>query len=108
MFALLQIVALCTAAEAAPKYTVHVRGLTTPERVIAVRATGNDCVLDAVGTLPQAGLDRMDMWIVRRTEGGKPQVLKIDWNAIKQQGVTSTNYLLLEGDRLFVQARPAK
>ena len=69
MFALIQILALCTAADVAPKYTVHVRGLTTPEQVIAVRVNDKQCVLDAVGALPQAGLERMDMWIVRRTEG---------------------------------------
>ena len=108
MFALFQIVALCAATDTAPKYSVHVRELTAPEQVTRVRTTSRDCVFDAVSSLPQSNLGRMDMWIVRRTADGTAKVLPIDWVAITQHGVTATNYQLLAGDRLFVQARPAK
>ena len=40
MFAMFQIVALCTLADAAPGYTVHVRGLTTPEQTIRQKFKG--------------------------------------------------------------------
>ena len=110
MFALFQIVALCAAADGAPGYTVHVRELTAPERAIRVRLIGSDTVLDAVtGLKRQPGdLGRMDLWIVRRSEDGKSRVLRVNWAAITQQGATATNYQMLDGDRLFLQARPAK
>jgi polysaccharide export outer membrane protein len=110
MFALLQVVVLCAAADAAPGYTVHVRELTVPERVVRVPLTGSETVLDAVAALkrPPNNLARMDLWVARSGEGGKVQVLRIDWTEITMRGVTATNYQLLTGDRLFLQARPAK
>ena len=110
MFALFQILALTAAIEPELGYTIHVRELTTPEKVIRLQPTGRDCVLDAVDSLKRqpGDLERMDMWIVRRDEGGKTQVLRVDLTAITQRGVSSTNYQIFDGDRLFLQARPAK
>ena len=112
MFALLQIVALCvaTAADAAPGYTVHVRELTTPESAARVPLIGSVTVSDAVDALkrPSGDLVRMDLWVVRPVAGGKDRVLPIDWTGITSWGKTSTNYLLFAGDRLFLQARPAR
>ena len=110
MFVLFQIVSLCVAADLAPTYTVHVRELTVPEQVIRVPLTDSTTVLDAVGALKRSPRDlgRMDLWIARRTAGGKARVLRVDWTAITQQGMAATNYQILDGDRLFLQARPAK
>ncbi len=112
MLALIPIVALCAPADAAPSYTVHIRELTAPERTIQQKFTGSECVLDAVASLQRpAEAARMDLWIARSDKGGKGgkvHVLQIDWTAIAQHGVTTTNYQLLDGDRLFLQARPAK
>ena len=110
MFAIFPIIALCAAIEAKPGYTVHVRELTAPERVIRLQPTGTHSVLDAVASLKRqpSGLGRMDLWIVRRDEDGKAQVLPVDWTALTQRGMSATNYQMLAGDRLFLQARPAK
>lgn len=107
---LLQLIMLCAAEDAVPDYTVHVRELTTPERTIHVPLTESEAVLDAVAELKRtpAQLEQMDLWIVRPTAGGKVQVLRIDWVAITQHGVTATNYQVLAGDRLFLQERPSK
>ena len=109
MFALVQIVALCAAADAALEFTIPDAALMTPARVIHIRLDGPESVLDAVAKLPPASLARlarMDMWIVRRTADDKIQVLTIDWAAISQRGATATNYQLFDGDRLYLQARP--
>ncbi len=110
MFMMFQIVALCLAADAAPSYTVHVRELTAPEKTDRVPLAGSVAIVDAVGTLKRSPreLAGMDLWIVRRTEGGKVQVLRVDWAAVTQRNACAANYLILAGDRLFLQARPAK
>ena len=110
MFAMLQIVALCAAADAAPGYAVHIRELTAPESTVRAPLTHSETVLDAVAALERtpADLSRMDLWVLRPVVGGKSQVLRIDWAGITTRGVVATNYQLLAGDRLFVQSRPAK
>ena len=134
MFVIFQIVALCLpaavpsyaalntgynrsgdellyqAANMVPSYTVHVRELTAPEKVVRVPLASSVAILDAVTALKRSPreLERMDLWIVRQKVGGKVKVLRIDWVAISQRGECATNYLILAGDRLFLQARPAK
>jgi hypothetical protein len=122
MFALFQIVALCAAADGAPvvglcgaaeetpSYTVHIRALKTSERTMHVQLSSSVTVLDAVESLRRQSreLGQMDMWIERRTAGGHIRILPIDWTALSQGGQCSTNYIILAGDRLFLQARPAK
>ena len=109
MFALLQIVALCTATDAASSYTIHVRGLTVPERTLRRNFGGSDRVADAVAALPRpADADEMDLWLAWQDKSGAVRILRIDWTAISKRGATATNYILFAGDRLFVQARPAK
>ena len=110
MFAIFPIIALCAAIEVEPGYTVHVRELTAPEKVIRLQRTDLHCMVDAVDSLKRqpGDLERMDMWIVRRVEGGKTRVLRVDLTAITQRGSSSTNYQIFDGDRLFLQARPAK
>jgi hypothetical protein len=104
------VVGLCGAAEEAPSYTVHIRKFKAPERAIRVQLTGSVAVMDAVEALPRQSreLGRKDMWIERRTAGGRSRILPIDWTALSQGGTPSTNYIILAGDRLFLQARPAR
>ncbi len=110
MFVTLQIIALVLAADAVPSYTVHVRELTAPEKVVRVQLTSSIAILDAVEALKRSPRDLggMDLWIVRKAENDAVKVLRVDWAAISQRGQSATNYQILAGDRLFLQARPAK
>src|SRR5262245_49475260 len=120
MLALFTIIAMGTANDPAPNgqvlaanmpsYTVHVRELTAPERVTRVQLDSSVCITDAVPTLkrPPRDITRMDMWIVRRDDRGKEMVLPVDWAGISRRGEFMTNYIVLDGDRLFIQARPGK
>jgi polysaccharide biosynthesis/export protein len=109
MFALFQVIALCVGT-VAPGYTIHVRDLTAPEQVTRVKPTGSETVLDAVERLQLSSreLRGMDLWLARRDANGKVQFLPVDWVGITRHGLTATNYQVLTGDRLFVQARPIK
>jgi polysaccharide export outer membrane protein len=84
--------------------------LTNPGWAIPVSLDSSVCILDAVGALQRSPreLARMDLWVVRREAGGKVRVLPVDWVGITQWGKTATNYQILDGDRLFLQARPPK
>ena len=110
MFVMFPIVALCLAPGPAPSYTVHVRELTAPEKVVRVPLAGSVAILDAVEALKRSPRDlaRMDLWIVRRAEGREVKLLRVDWGAITQCGECATNYQILAGDRLFLQARLSK
>ena len=80
------------------------------QQVIALPATGNETVLDAISRvqgLPQvASLKKI--WIARPSPVGAPcsTVLPIDWKAITQAGRTETNYQLLPGDRIYISSDP--
>ena len=110
MFALFNFAVFYLVAVGAPTYSIHVRELTAPEQAIRQKVTGSETVLDAVASLQRqpADLGRMDLWVVRRGQNGKVQVLRIDWAALTKQGATATNYQLLDGDQLFLQARLTK
>jgi polysaccharide export outer membrane protein len=78
------------------------------QEVVRLPIVGGETVLDALshvtGLLP-AG---KRIWIARPAPDhvGFRQILPVDWEAITQGGATHTNYQLLPGDRLFVQAKP--
>lgn len=78
------------------------------QQVIALPATGNETVLDAISRvqgLPQvASLKKI--WVARPSPAGHPcsQVLPVDWQAITQAGRTETNYQLLPGDRIYISS----
>jgi hypothetical protein len=86
-------------------YTIHIRELTAPERVVHRPLTEPELVLDALGSvmtqIPQ--LYRMEMWVIRHKPGGEAKVLRIDLKAISCRGETATNYQLLPGDQLYLQ-----
>ena len=97
----------CGLAGPEPGYSVHVRELTTPERITRVRLAADETVLDAIGRLrePPAEMGRVDVWVTRPGPDGKPLVLPVDWAGITEWGRTRTNFQLLPGDRLFLQRR---
>jgi polysaccharide export outer membrane protein len=66
--------------------------------------TGNDTVLDAI---LQAGLRSNSFpekaYLVRpHPAGGPNQILRVDWDGIKERGDTLTNYQIFPGDRIIV------
>lgn len=80
------------------------------EKVSRFPSTGNETVLDAlaqINVLPAAGSKR-DIWIARPAppEADCEQILPVDWDAIVRGGQSRTNYQLLPGDRVYVQADP--
>jgi polysaccharide export outer membrane protein len=70
--------------------------------------TGSETVLDAISQLrglpPEASKRRI--WVARKVPGhsGGDNILPVDWVGITQRGEMKTNYQLLPGDRVFVQA----
>jgi polysaccharide export outer membrane protein len=78
------------------------------EAVYRLPATGSETVLDAlssIGGLP-AVASLKNIWISRPSPAGSKccEVLKVDWKAITRCGNTDTNYQILPGDRVFVDA----
>jgi polysaccharide biosynthesis/export protein len=80
------------------------------QQVIALPATGNETVLDAIsrvqGLPPVASLKKI--WVARPAPAGHPcsQILPVSWQAIVQGGDTATNYQLLPGDRIYISSDP--
>ena len=75
------------------------------DNVVRRPITGNETVLDAVSDI--GGLSQLSskkMWISRPAPGniGCEQILPINWDELTRGAVTTTNYQLLPGDRLFV------
>lgn len=111
----LQLNALAGRRPASQQYEVSVRlvngtqsksyyviGTVTTQGKFPV--TGNETVLDAILT---AGLRSNSLpekaYLVRpHPAGGPDQVLRIDWEGIKERGDTMTNYQLFPGDRIIV------
>ena len=80
------------------------------EQVYRFPSTGNETVLDAlsqINGLP-AVASKKRIWVARPSppEAGCDQVLPVDWQAITRGGSTATNYQLMPGDRIFVEAEP--
>jgi polysaccharide export outer membrane protein len=77
------------------------------EQVVRLPITGNETVLDAVSQIQ--GLSQVssrNIWIARPAPAGAgvAQILPINWREIAAEGVTTTNYQLLPGDRVYIQA----
>jgi RNA polymerase sigma factor (sigma-70 family) len=72
--------------------------------------TGNETVLDAInyagGFIPLAAPQNIRLVRPPRPGSDRPQVLKVDYNAIVNEGDPTTNYQLLPGDRLIVPRDP--
>jgi polysaccharide export outer membrane protein len=88
-------------------YYVIMDGGGYGEQVIRLPCTGNETVLDAISQVN--GLSQVSskkIWISRPapSELEASQILDVHWRAITREGVTSTNYQLFPGDRIYVQA----
>lgn len=78
------------------------------QQIIPLPITGNETVLDAlakVSGLPFQASNK-HIWIARPAppEAGGEQILPVNWQAITMRGSTATNYQILPGDRIYVQA----
>lgn len=78
--------------------------------VVRVPFTGNETVLDAMASID--GLSEVaaknNMWVARPGPHGSDvaQKMYVDWRGITQDAVTTTNYQLLPGDRIYIMADP--
>lgn len=82
----------------------------TGQMIYRMPITGNETVLDALGTLrflPQ-GVSKRRIWVSRPgpAKCGRTQIMPVDWQAITRNGATATNYQLLPGDRIYVAPDP--
>jgi polysaccharide biosynthesis/export protein len=79
-------------------------------QIIRLPITGNETVLDALGLInglpPIASKDRV--WLARPSpaHSGCDQILPVDLRGITECASTATNYQVLPGDRVYVQADP--
>jgi polysaccharide biosynthesis/export protein len=90
-------------------YYIITEGAGFGDNLVRLPVTGNETVLDAVSNI--GGLSRVSskrIWISRPAPNGVgcAQILPVDWEAITRDAVTSTNYQLLPGDRLFISEDP--
>jgi protein involved in polysaccharide export with SLBB domain len=77
------------------------------ETVVSLPFTGNETVLDAIAQIQ--GLSEVSskrMWVARPAPNGAEvaQNMLIDYRAVTEDSVTTTNYQLLPGDRIYIQA----
>jgi polysaccharide biosynthesis/export protein len=89
-------------------YYVITDGAGNGEQVFPLPITGSETVLDAIGRiggLPPVSSKR-EIWVARRSpHGGIEQILPVCWEDITQKGITTTNYQVLPGDRIYVQSQ---
>ncbi|MBN9121058.1 MAG: polysaccharide biosynthesis/export family protein [Planctomycetes bacterium] len=88
------------------RYYVIIDRAGTGEQVFSFPVTGSETVLDAVANVQgSAGAaNKGSVRVARRTPNAAApwQTLPVDWAAITQNGVTTTNYPLMPGDRVYV------
>jgi polysaccharide biosynthesis/export protein len=77
------------------------------EQIVRLPFTGNETVLDAISQVN--GLSQVSskhVWVARPSPADctQTQILDVHWTAITAEGVTTTNYQLMPGDRIYVQA----
>jgi polysaccharide export outer membrane protein len=77
------------------------------EQIVRLPCTGNETVLDAVAKidgLPQVSSKRI--WIARPCpeDVRKSKIITVNWQAITADGIATTNYQLMPGDRIYIQA----
>ena len=82
------------------------------ELVERLPITGNETVLDAISNI--RGLSGMTspkrIFLVRPGPGptGAESILPIDWKGITQRGQMATNWQIMPGDRIYLQADPVR
>jgi polysaccharide export outer membrane protein len=90
-------------------FYVILDGAGSGQQVVRLPSTGNETVLDAVsqvnGLSPVSSKHRV--WIARPAPfGNQNQILAVNWEAVSMLGESATNYQLLPGDRLYIDAQP--
>jgi polysaccharide export outer membrane protein len=80
------------------------------EQIYRIPLTGNETVLDGLSQilgLP-AVASKHRIWLVRPEEPGAAvcKAFPVDYPGITRWGLTATNYQLLSGDRIYVEANP--
>ncbi|MBX3440305.1 MAG: polysaccharide biosynthesis/export family protein [Planctomycetaceae bacterium] len=88
-------------------YYIIMEGGGFGEEVVRLPWTGNETVLDAIAQVQ--GLSQVSskrIWIARPAPAGTncAQILDVHWRAITAEGITTTNYQLAPGDRVYVAA----
>lgn len=91
------------------QYFVITDGGGNGEQVYQFPVTGSETVLNAIaniGGLPPVASKR-NVWVARRTPHANclEQILPVDWVGITQHGITTTNYQIMPGDRVYVKAQ---
>jgi polysaccharide export outer membrane protein len=91
------------------RYYVITDGGGYGEQVYPFPIYGSETVLDSISNiygLPAVASKR-NVWVARRTpHPGHPwQILPVDWVGITQHGITTTNYQIMPGDRIYVKAQ---
>jgi polysaccharide export outer membrane protein len=81
---------------------------------------GTETVLDAISKTKSYGQPNLPglpgmtspgrIWVARSNAGhiGPDTILPVDWKAITQLGVMTTNWQIMPGDRLYLQAEPIR
>jgi len=77
------------------------------EQVARLPCTGNETVLDAISNIQ--GLSQVSskkIWVARPSPAGNKcaQVMDVNWREITKEGITTTNYQILPGDRVYIAA----
>jgi RNA polymerase sigma factor (sigma-70 family) len=81
------------------------------ETVVRLPLSENDTVLDAIAQIDglPAEMGRSEVWVARpSTAGGLSAILPVDWAAMTQRGIATTNYQLQSGDRIHVRPQQPK
>lgn len=102
-------VSVSVAAYNSKVYYIITDGAGFGEQIRAFPITGSETVLDAlgrVGGVPSVGSTK-HIWVARRAPSCnlREQILPVDYCGITRRGETQTNYQVLPGDRIFVQAQ---
>jgi protein involved in polysaccharide export with SLBB domain len=88
-------------------YYVITDGGGIGEQVQRLPFTGNETVLDAIANIQGlSAASSKHIWVARPSPAGVEvaQNMEVDWRAITQDGITTTNYQILPGDRIFIKA----
>lgn len=89
-------------------YYVITDGAGRGQQVYRFPVTGHETVLDAISNINGLPVDSSPkrIWVARKNPGqpGPDNMLPVDWKAISEMGVTTTNWQLMPGDRVFVHA----
>jgi polysaccharide export outer membrane protein len=91
-------------------YTIVYDGGGYGQQIFNLPITGNETVLSALGRMqglaPSSSTRRI--WIARPSPCASEcdQILPVDWEAVLKGGSTCTNYQLMPGDRIIVDADP--